>query len=141
MRFRNTDYKVWADPSVCLIFQHRNYKQMKIEFKGGFISADNDEDEAYYSVGISEDEFYFENHILFCRSYSEDEDEYVEVNDQAYGGYGICKKVVLSENKMEATLTINKEEWQVIVDMDDIKISDQGIEYLKFILGNKIEII
>ncbi len=111
-----------------------------ITFNAKFISFEKEEEEEYYSVGFSEDEFQFENHMFFSRSYSEDEPEYCEINDQAYGGYGICKKAVLFEDKFVVELFVNDEFLEVTMAIVGIEMNDTIIEYLQFILKDKLEI-
>ncbi len=114
-----------------------------ITFNVGFVAFEKDKDEEYYSVGFSEDEFQFENHMFFSRSYSEeekDEPEYSEVNDQVYGGYDICKNAILSDDSFCVNLVIDNEIWQVIMNIEKIELHKTMIDYLKFILKDKLEI-
>ncbi len=111
----------------------------EFKFQARFVSFEKNEEDEYFSVGFSEDEFNFENYMFFCRSYSEEEPEYTEINDQAYGGYNICKKAVLFDDKFLVNLTINDENWEINIDLKGVKLEKIVIEYLKFILEDKLK--
>ena len=47
----------------------------KVVFKAGFAHASKEEENKYYIVGLSEDEFDYEKYIIFQKSYDPKEPE------------------------------------------------------------------
>lgn len=120
-----------------------NYKEtFLLKFSAMTVVAQKNDEDQYYMVGFADHETCYDNYILLQKGFDcseeEDEDEYIEFNDQSNGRYGICSQAVLKTNCMIFTLNYSKTDITTIeVDISEVKISDEFIKYLKFVLGNK----
>ncbi len=120
---------------------------MEIKFIANYISFEKNEENEYIHVGFSDEENEWTNYVLLNRSFSNDSQDvdlgidgaYIEVNDQASSGYDICKKAILKNNSFELILHLEDEEIRIIIDIQNINLEKKSIEYLKFILGDKLE--
>lgn len=108
----------------------------KVAFKAKFAYASKEEDEKYFMVGLSEDEFDYEKYILFQKSYDteESEDIFIECNgDQCIN---CCTHVSISNTSM----ILHIEESEITIDIGHVILPENFMNYLKHIFGDILQV-
>lgn len=116
----------------------------KVEFKARFAYASKEIEEKYFLVGLAEDEYDYEKYIIFQKSYAHDKEEdsntshngvYVECNGDSC--FNCCTSIRLSNTELRLIVSDS----EIIVDIEDVKLPTNFIEYLKEIFGELLEIV
>ncbi|MGJ1388242.1 hypothetical protein ACR782_18725 [Sphingobacterium spiritivorum] len=108
----------------------------KVAFKAKFAYASKEEDEEYFMVGLSEDEFDYEKYILFQKSYDteESEDIFIECNgDQCIN---CCTHISISNT----TMILHIEESEISIDIEHVILPENFINYLMQIFGDILQV-
>ncbi|MGJ1369109.1 hypothetical protein [Sphingobacterium spiritivorum] len=108
----------------------------KVAFKAKFAYASKEEDEVYFMVGLSEDEFDYEKYILFQKSYNMEEsgDIFIECNgDQCIN---CCTHMSISNT----TMILHIEESDISIDIEHVILPENFINYLMQIFGDILQV-
>lgn len=108
----------------------------KVFFKAGFAHASKEEENKYYIVGLSEDEFDYEKYIIFQKSYDpkESEDIFIDCNgDQCVN---CCTYISVSNTAMILHVAGS----EINIDIEHLTLPENFTDYLKKIFGNLLEI-
>jgi len=121
------------------------------EFKAGKIAIETSKRDNYYLFGLADDEKNTQEYLIFQKSIKADEQDkdlgmdtyHLEIDDQAYSGYGICDKIVLSRDRL--LIEISKKANKIVKKFDTVivhfkatdKKFEEMIKMLKVILDDK----
>lgn len=115
----------------------------KVEFKAKFAHASIEKKDNYYLVGLAEDEFDYNKYIIFQKPYklSKNDDPnakvngiYVECNGDSC--FNCCTEISISD--LELRLKVSDSE--IIVDIKEVKLPENFMDYLARIFGESLEI-
>ena len=115
----------------------------KVEFKAKFAHASIEKKDNYYLVGLAEDEFDYEKYIIFQKPYKLGKNDdpnakingiYIECNGDSC--FNCCTEI--SINDLQLRLKVSDSE--IIVDIQEVKLPETFIDYLKNIFGELLEI-
>ncbi|SHE68559.1 Imm10 family immunity protein [Pedobacter caeni] len=115
----------------------------KVEFKAKFAHASIEKKDNYYLVGLAEDEFDYEKYILFQKPYKFGKNDnpnaksngiYVECNGDSC--FNCCKEIRINHKN----LTLVVQESQIIIDIENVDLPKNFVEYLKGIFGDLLQI-
>lgn len=86
-----------------------------ISFKATVASAEKNEQDQFFMIGLADDEYDFENYILLQQSFSFSEQDkqtgmdghYFEINGQENAAYKVCTQVILEKDAITFVLDTN----------------------------------
>ncbi len=119
------------------------------ELKANFLSIEKNEEFGYFQVGFSHDEFECSNYVLLNRSFLDDVQnkeldmtgEYIEINGQVNSGYNLCKNAILEKDFLKLFFESDYEFSEIFIDIASLDLNRKTIEYLSYILEDKLVII
>ncbi len=119
------------------------------EIKANFLSIEKNEEFGYFQVAFTDDEFECNNYVLLNRSFIDDAQnkeldmscEYIEINDQVNSGYNLCKNAILGTDFFKLIFKSNYEFSEIFIDISSLDLNRKAIEYLIYILEDKIVFI
>ena len=116
----------------------------RFKWKAGFSTAQKITEDKYYQIGLAEDQYDFDNYILFQKAYelSDDEDPEAEQNGiyaEANGDtcFNKVEYVKLTPTVFEASIYGSLLE----IDIAEAAITEEFKKYAKSISGDKLAII
>lgn len=117
-------------------------------FKAKVATAEKNDQDGFFMVGLADDMYDFESYILLQKSfaYSEQDKEmgmdgpYFELNGQENAAYNVCTQVILSNEEIIFVLdtTVTEDLERVIVDISDVEEEIGFREYLQEIMGDRL---
>ena len=117
-----------------------------VNFKAKVSSAERNDEDGFFMIGLADDEYDFDNYILLEKAFSFSEDDkatgmdghYFEINGQENGAYKLCTQVILNKEEIVFILDtdITGDLEKVIIDISAIEEEDGFNEYLREILGD-----
>ncbi|EFK58950.1 Imm10 family immunity protein [Sphingobacterium spiritivorum] len=108
----------------------------KVAFKAKFAYASKEEDEEYFMVGLSEDEFDYEKYILFQKSYDKEESEDIFIECNGDQCINCCTHISISNT----TMILHIEESEISIDIEHVILPENFINYLMQIFGDILQV-
>lgn len=108
----------------------------KVAFKAGFAHASKEEEDKYYIVGLSEDEFDYDKYIIFQKSYDPDETEDIFIDCNGDQCVNCCTHISVSNTAMILHVAGS----EINIDIDQLVLPVNFRDYLKHIFGNLLDI-
>lgn len=119
-----------------------------ISFKAAVASAEKNEEDQFFMIGLADDEYDFENYILLQQSFTfSDQDKekgldghYFEINGQENAAYKVCTQVILDKKEITFVLdtSITGDLEKVVIDISEVGEEEGFNEYLQAIMGDRL---
>lgn len=117
-------------------------------FKAKVATAEKNDEDGFFMVGLADDMYDFENYILLQKSftYSEQDKEngmdghYFELNGQENAAYKVCTQVILKNEEIIFVLDtdITEDLERVVIDISEAEEEIGFREYLQEIMGDRL---
>lgn len=108
----------------------------KVAFKAGFGHASKEEEDKYFIVGLSEDEFDYDKYIIFQKSYDPKEPDEIFIDFNGDQCVNCCTHISVSN----AALILHVAGSEINIDIEQLVLPENFRDYLKDIFGNLLEV-